>query len=170
MADLVTHLATAMLPAAFWPGALRWLGPLALGTALPDLASNVPGLIYDRVVRDFLWLPDELLVAIAVFHQPVGCALLCVIIARVVVPEHRREALVALLGGSAFHFGVDLLQDHHGQGYFMTFPLSSTRFELGWMGSEATVPWAPLWAALTAVAWAGRWWWTRPLAAPVSPD
>ena len=78
-------------------------------------------------------------------------------------PEaHRRQVLIALLGGMALHMGLDLLQDHLGQGYLLGFPFVRGSFELGWIGSEATVPAAPF---LLALAF---WSWRRPPQAPAT--
>ena len=68
----------------------------------------------------------------------------------------RWRALGLLLVGAATHIGLDVLQDHHGCGYALAFPLSSKVFELGWIGSQATVEWAPWLALITALAWGLR--------------
>ena len=55
-----------------------------------------------------------------------------------------------LLGGMALHLGLDLLQSHHGAGYLLGFPFSDFAWELGAIGSEATVGWA---IPLSLLAW-----------------
>jgi len=42
----------------------------------------------------------------------------------------------------ALHLALDVLQSHHGAGYMLMFPLATGSFEFGWIGSEATVPFA----------------------------
>ncbi len=56
---------------------------------------------------------------------------------------------------------IDLTQRHVGLGYPLLVPFSSRDFELGVMGSEATVPWAPAIAAFTVGLWGLRRWWDR---------
>ncbi|MCB9675375.1 MAG: hypothetical protein H6737_09680 [Alphaproteobacteria bacterium] len=150
MADMVTHLASGLLPAALI--APRYMGPLAIGTVLPDATGRVPQMAF--VMFD-VPLPDVVLWAFDVLHQPLPQILCASLVALVFARSDRFAAWLGLLAGVALHFGLDVLQDHHGQGYFLLFPVSAERFELGWIGSEATVhlaPWAGA-ATLAAVAW-----------------
>lgn len=154
MADLITHLCTGLLFKAATGG--RYVGPIALGTILPDISSRLPTMLIDRVIRLGAPLPLELMYPFAVFHMPAGNFALCVILA-FALPVGQRAAVCGwLLAGSWLHFGMDMLQGHHGQGYYMAFPLSLETTELGLIGSEATVPFAPLLAALTGLAWLWR--------------
>lgn len=160
MADLVTHMCTALLPGAILGG--RWVGPVLLGTVLPDLASRVPGLALEQLhQRGIVEVPDAAMFAWGVLHVPSGLVLLCLISAYAFVEEHRRFVLGGLLVGCVLHLGLDVLQDHHGQGYMLLAPVSLERYELGWIGSEATVTWALPLAAITAVAWGIRLLWER---------
>ncbi|MEZ4320169.1 MAG: hypothetical protein R3F61_22005 [Myxococcota bacterium] len=154
MADLVTHLGSGLLPAALL--APRLMGPLALGTVLPDATGRVPQMAF--VMFD-VPLPDAVLWAFDVLHQPLSQVLVVSAVAMLFAAVDRREAWLGMLAGVALHFGLDILQDHHGQGYQLWFPLSVERFELGWIGSEATVhaaPWVGL-ATLVAVVWRLGW-------------
>lgn len=155
MADLVTHLCSGLLPGALL-GAPRavWLG---LGAVLPDLGARVPGLALDLLRRAGLPLPTGLDTPLSVLHMPVGIVCGAVLISALVHPAQRGAAVRWLLAGGLLHLAVDLLQDHHGHGYFLLWPLSSWRYELGWIGSEATVFAAPILAVITALAWALRW-------------
>lgn len=152
MADLVTHLCTALLPGAFLRG--RALGAVVLGVALPDLISRAPALgleLLDRI--GVVPIPDVLLLPWGVYHEPVALLLACGLLSLAFVRRDRAVALIGLIGGCALHLGLDLLQDHHGQGYFLLAPCSLQRFELGLVGSEATVPLALPLALTTSVTW-----------------
>ena len=157
MADLVTHLCTALLPKALFGG--RHTAVFALGTAMPDVVARVPGLALGLVLGDAV--PEPLIRVVEVAHQPLGSALMCMVAAWVFPQQDRLRAMLCLTAGAWLHLAVDVLQDHQGQGYFLLAPFHLGRFELGCMGSEATVAWAPWLALITAVAWAVRWWRSR---------
>lgn len=156
MADLVTHACVALLPGAAVRS--RYLGAVVVGTVLPDVVARLLPLalmeLQDRgvdAVSGLVRLPWSLL------HTPFALLLLCGALSFAVIERHRVGVLVGMLIGCASHLGLDLLQDHHGQGYLLLAPFSRWRFELGLIGSEATVSVAPWLAALTAGAWAIRW-------------
>lgn len=155
MADLVTHAASVLLPCAWWRG--RQVPVIMLGALLPDLAARLPSELLEHGGRALgITLPDPLLQCWTVLHTPAGTALVCLTVAHRFVEAERAPILRSLLLGSLAHYALDVLQDHDGRGYHLLYPLSLTDFELGWIGSEATVGWAPWLALLTAVAW----WWT----------
>lgn len=160
MADLVTHLCTALLPGAFVRG--RALGPVVLGVALPDLVARVPPLGLELLERlGVARIPDALLLPWGVYHEPVALLPACGLLALAFVPRDRAVALAGLLGGCALHLGLDVLQDHHGQGYFLLAPCALHRYELGLIGSEATVSVALPLAVTTSVTWLTVGWWRR---------
>lgn len=155
MADLVTHVATALL----WKAASRRpnTGVLVVGVALPDLAGRVPTMLGARLSSATgLELPDALVYGAGVLHMPLGFLAMCLVLSAVVVVRDREAVLLGLLGGCALHLGLDLLQHHVGVGYPLLFPLSTWHFELGWIGSEATVPWALPSFGVAALLWAAR--------------
>ncbi len=142
VADLITHLATGLVPAALF--APRWMAPVAIGCVLPDATGRVPQMGFAILGRTVgLPIPDPVVWAFDVLHQPLPQVLCASIVALAFAAEDRRTAWFGLLLGVALHFGLDVLQDHHGQGYHLFFPASTERFELGWIGSEATVHVAP---------------------------
>lgn len=152
MADLVTHLCSALLPGAFLRG--RALGAVVFGTVLPDLISRVPPLALELTERiGVLRVPDALLLPWGIFHEPVALVPACTLLALAFARHDRWLALTGLLGGCALHLGLDLLQDHHGNGYFLLAPCSLERYELGLIGSEATVHIAVPLALVTFVTW-----------------
>ncbi|MFT7521118.1 MAG: membrane-bound metal-dependent hydrolase YbcI (DUF457 family) [Kiritimatiellia bacterium] len=157
MADLVTHLCSALLPKALIGG--RHSAIFALGTAMPDVVARVPGLALALVLGDAA--PEDLLRVVEIAHQPLGSALICCVCVWVLPQKERLSSLAWLVGGAWLHLALDLLQDHQGHGYYVFAPFSMFRFELGCVGSEATVQWAPWLALLTAAAWAWRWWRNR---------
>jgi hypothetical protein len=163
VADLVTHLAVVLLPA----GIARWrLAPVAaFGAALPDLLGRAVPLGLERLYAAGAPVPMALLWPWSSLHEPLGWALASTLFATAFVERDRRRVLLAAWLGGAAHTALDVLQDHRGEGYLLLVPLSSARFELGWIGSEATVAWAEPLAAWTAVAWVGalRGPWRLPL-------
>lgn len=161
VADLITHLATALLPAAFFPR-VRYVGVVALGAALPDLLARVPPLALEVVHYHLFAIPEVLFMPWGALHEPVPLALCCFLLSRLFVAEQRRAAGVWLGVGCLLHVALDVLQDHHGEGYFLLFPLSTERYELGLIGSEATIHIALPLAFATMVVWGGRWWLHKP--------
>ena len=151
MADLVTHLCVVLLPGALVRA--RGLVLVALGATLPDLTARVPPIVLESVGQ-LVELPE--LQGWSMLHEPLPQVALCVALASTFAPEDRRRALVCLLLGVASHIGLDVLQDHHGWGYALAFPLHWGVYELGWIGSQATVDWAPWLAAATGLAWLVR--------------
>lgn len=151
MADLVTHACTALLPGAVFR--TRGVGVVALGAVLPDLAGRVIPLGLDLVGRHGAPLPEWATWPWTALHEPIGWSLTCGLLALAFVDGQRRRAFGLLALGCTLHTLVDLLQDHHGEGYLLLAPLSVRRFELGWIGSEATVPWALPLLAATGLAW-----------------
>jgi hypothetical protein len=151
VADLVTHLCTALLPGAFTRGRLVPL--VAVGTVLPDAVGRAVPLALERVAGAGLAVPPWALWPWAALHEPVGWLALCSAIGATFVCRDRVPATVALWLGCALHTALDVLQHHHGEGYLLLAPFSAARLELGWIGSEATVPLAPPLAAVTAAAW-----------------
>lgn len=150
MADLVTHLAVALIPGVAFR--LHHAALLALGAAFPDF-GRVPGLVADAVVR-WVAVPEWVVTPLSVLHHPVGAVLSCALLAQTL--EDRRIGLVLLLAGATSHFVLDVAQDHHGMGYPLLAPFSYARFELGWIGSEATVDLAPWLGGLTVGLWLGK--------------
>lgn len=154
MADLVTHVCTALLPAALVR--VRGAGLVVVGTVLPDVFGRVVPLALEQGQRIGLPIPVEAVVPWGILHTPTGGVVLAATLATAFVPQDRGRAFVALTLGIALHLALDVLQFHHGQGYTLLVPWSWATFELGWIGSEATVPWALPLLGATAVAWIPR--------------
>lgn len=160
VADLITHLASGLLPAALF--APRWMAPIAIGTVLPDATGRVPQMAFAILERSVgLPIPDPVLWGFDVLHQPIPQVICVSIVSLAFSTDDRRTAWLGMLIGVALHFGLDVMQDHHGQGYHLCFPFHTERFELGWIGSEATVHIAPYVGALTLIAVVWRLWQRR---------
>jgi len=129
---------------------------LVAGTVLPDLCARVPSMAFAALAKSGVSIAPEIPYAFEVLHMPVGMLLLCLLIACFFEPEQRRSVFFNLLAGCFLHLALDLTQDHLGVGYLLGFPFTTADFELGWLGSEATVLWAPLFALV-----AGGLWWLR---------
>jgi hypothetical protein len=151
VADLVTHLCTALLPGALLRAPLAPV--VAFGTVLPDLFGRAVPLALERLYLRGWPVPPQLLWPWSALHEPVGWALVSLMGAALFVPQQRWRVLGALWLGGALHTGLDLLQDHHGEGYLLLAPFSTRDFELGLMGSEATVAVVGVVAAATVCAW-----------------
>ena len=149
MADLVTHSALAVMLKASTRGALPAV--FVLGTVLPDLCSRVPAISLGYVHVHIARLPSVATHGWQPLHQPLGMLLLSYLVAMMFQESARRAVFANLLGGMALHLLVDLLQDHHGAGYLIGFPVWTGSFEFGLIGSEATVWWA---VPLAIAAWA----------------
>ena len=149
MPDLLTHGAVATLVKAGTRGPMPAV--FVLGTLLPDLCSRVPAISMGYIHVHIVPLPDVLTHGWQPMHQPVGLVLLAYVVTMMFPERMRRTVFGNVLGGMAVHMALDLLQDHHGAGYLIGFPFWTGTFELGWMGSEATVWWALPLTALAAV-------------------
>ena len=103
-----------------------------------------------RVIVD---VPSLLIYGWDPLHTPVGMLLSAYAISLLFVAEQRVGIFWNLLGGMLLHMAIDLLQSHLGVGYPLLFPFSTRAFELGVIGSEATVPLALPLALLAAWAW-----------------
>ncbi|MCB9758280.1 MAG: metal-dependent hydrolase [Alphaproteobacteria bacterium] len=156
MADLVTHIATALIVKAVTRA--PHTGVLVLGVVLPDLAARGPTVVFSRLSLWGASLPDWMVHGFGVLHMPLGFLALTLLVSLAFVPEDRGRAWGQLLAGCALHLGVDLLQFHVGVGYPLLYPFSTWHYELGWMGTEDSVTVAPWLFAASAAAW----WWRRP--------
>jgi hypothetical protein len=129
---------------------------VAVGTVMPDVFGRAVPLALDAARRAGGPIPEPVIWPWAALHEPFGWALASVLIAMSFVEHERWPVLRALWLGAAIHTLLDVLQDHHGQGYLLLAPCSSNTFELGWIGSEATVGVAVPLAVVTALAWIVR--------------
>lgn len=157
MADLITHGCTAIL----WKLATR--GPrvavFVAGTCLPDLLGRVPSMVLTEARWTIPAIPEWAVYIWAPLHMPVGIVVGSFLFSFLLPERGRAEGFRNLLGGGLLHLAVDLLQHHFGVGYLLLFPFSLWDFELGVIGSEATVRIVPFLLPITA-AWA--WWrWGR---------
>jgi hypothetical protein len=148
VADLLTHGAAAVLVKAGLRG--RFIPVFVLGTVMPDLCSRVPAIGLGYVHVHFARVPSLLTHGWQPLHQPVGLVLLAFLTSFLFAETVRTSVFWNLLGGMALHLGLDLLQSHHGAGYLLGFPFSDFAWELGVIGSEATVGWA---IPLSLLAW-----------------
>jgi len=159
VADLVTHLCTALLPGALVRSPLVVVA--ATGAALPDLLGRAVPLTLDGARRAGAPIPEAAIWPWVGLHEPFGWTLVAILIGQLFVRRDRRRVVLALWAGGALHTLLDLIQGHHGQGYLLLAPFSLRTFELGWTGSEATVGWAVPLAIATAAAWVVRVFATR---------
>jgi hypothetical protein len=129
MPDLLTHLLAAhavrRLPEIKLGRLfdLRLVTFFLLGAILPDLLNRPFTIVTGQLWVSWLTMPT---------HTPVGCLLLCYIIAMLVPFQAERKSLfIAMFLGCGLHFGLDILQRHiGGGGYFWLFPFSWQRFHV----------------------------------------
>jgi membrane-bound metal-dependent hydrolase YbcI (DUF457 family) len=143
MPDLLTHLASARLPAAFLADR-RLALILVLGTFLPDLAAK--GLTFVAQAPDHFDVPT---------HSLPGLLVLCFGCSLFLEEPLRPRGFAALLAGAWLHVLVDLVKDYQGSGAARLFyPFSPASFELAWVNPENVVLLVPLDAAVLLLAWA----------------
>lgn len=157
MADLVTHGALALLlkrgQLGLLPDRALHLSSFVAGNLLPDLLARLPAMAFMAIQARGAPVPPLLLHGWGVLHVPSGMVLAALALALLFPRDQQRAVFANLLAGMLLHLAVDLLQSHAGAGYLLAFPWSTTPFELGWIGSEATVFVAPALAAAAALAW-----------------
>ena len=147
MADLVTHACVLLLPAAFLPHT-RYLPLLVGGALLPDVMGRGPSILSSALWDAGVVLPERWVSGLSILHEPLPLLLMVVCLSLSFVPRQRLRAALAMGVGVASHLALDLMQDHHGVGYYVWAPLARGRFELGWFAPDATVALAP-WLALS---------------------
>ena len=148
MADLLTHGAAAVLTKVGTRG--RFIPVFVLGTVMPDLCSRVPAIVMGYIHVHMIRVPSLLTHGWQPMHQPVGLVLLAFLASFFFREAVRASVFWNLLGGMALHLALDVLQSHHGAGYLLGFPFTDIAWELGLIGSEATVGWA---IPLCILAW-----------------
>lgn len=163
VADAVTHLCSGLLVQLLGPpGPVRRWAPLFVaGAVLPDLLSRAPSTVLGMIHSHLHPLPSFILYCWNPLHLPAGILIYSLLLALLFPQAQRRAALVALLAGGGLHVAIDLCQRHVGLGYPLLIPFSGRDFELGLMGSEATVPWAPWVVGGTLLLWGVVAWWRR---------
>ena len=169
VADLLTHgLIAALARGPRHPDAtLLWL---VSGVIFPDLLSRAPLLAVRELQGHGLmtWVPlssDRLLIGMNAPHTPVGIALVALLVAMLlpqwfVSPQSRLRVASLIGAGGALHLAVDVVQRHLEPGYFILYPFSVERWELGWFRSDGSVLSLPVLALL----WLGlNWRWLSKL-------
>lgn len=157
MPDLLTHTGIGALLRVRRPRtALVWF---VIGSALPDLASRLPGLGLALVS----WITGiqmslSVLEATGLCHTPLPYAVLCWLVALLLPRPIRATAAVNLLAGGWLHLALDATQTHLNGGYTLLFPFTLRRFELGWVEADDSLMLAPLFAAALATVVGWRWW------------
>ncbi len=131
------------------------LASFVAGNVLPDLLARLPAEAFILVQKAGLPVPPVLLHGWGPLHIPSGMLLASLALCLLFPRDQQRAVFANLLGGMLLHLAVDVLQDHAGAGYLLLFPFSTAPYELGWIGSEATVFIAPLMALAALAAWWG---------------
>jgi hypothetical protein len=170
VADLISHLLVNRLlgQRALEATTLSWF---VSGAVAPDLASRVPRVGLNLLLSQGMLEPSPGLRALSfgldLPHLPAGLLLLCVAVAAIVprrwLPRSgRARAGFWLFAGGMSHLAVDLMQEHIVPAYAYLWPLVATRFELGWVSTEASLAAIPFLAAAV--------WWTHPEQGRAAPS
>ncbi|HXG62091.1 MAG TPA: metal-dependent hydrolase [Planctomycetota bacterium] len=142
MADLLTHLAVARVPAAFVKDRHVSL-LLILGTFLPDLAA--------KSLYWIAWASEDF---VRPTHSLPGLLCLSYLASLWVALPLRRAAFAAFFTGGLLHVAVDMLKDTLDQGaVFFLYPFSTRGFEFGLVDPENVIFFLPLNAVLLTAAW-----------------
>jgi hypothetical protein len=160
MADLVTHaLTVALIRGRHRIDAVTlWL---VTGAILPDLLSRAP-FVALRIIQNKGFISglslqdDRLQLGLNLPHTPAGIILVSVLVSVVLpqwlttpLPRLRLAGWIAI--GGLLHLGVDLLQLHLADGYFLFYPFSVQAFEFGLVRSDGSVLVLPVLVALYAL-------------------
>lgn len=138
MPDLITHGAVALLVKA---GTGRpHVASFIAGSLLPDLLARVPPMLMERVDRHLVAIPRDWLYVTSPMHMPIGMLVSAYALSFLFQEAERRAVFWSLLGGMGLHLALDLTQYHLGVGNPLFFPINLHTYELGWIGSETTVP------------------------------
>ena len=159
MPDLITHGASGLLLGIAWvrhrPAPL--LATFVAGNLMPDLLTRVPAIMAGEIDAKLVTLPRLLIYGWEPMHQPAGMAVAAVALSLLFEPAWRARVFVALYGGMLLHLLMDMFQFHEGAGHMLFFPVTTRSYEIGLVGSEASV-----FVALPLALAAGlAWWWRR---------
>ncbi len=133
------------------------LGPLVVGSMLPDLLARAAPLALQRLAARGVPVPPGLPAAFMPLHLPYGMVLCAYLLAQLAPARDRPRAFIAWGLGMGLHLLLDLLQDHQGVGFALLFPWSWKGYELPLYGSEASVMALPVLLPLAALAARSRW-------------
>ena len=160
MPDLLTHVSVGVfVRGRAARSALVWF---VVGSCLPDLASRLPGLGLALAA----WLmgiqiPLPVLEATGLCHNPLPYLVLCVLVAMCLPEQIRRMALLNLVAGGLLHLALDTTQTHLNGGYYLLYPFSMSRFELGWIEADASLVVMPYLLAGSLLVLGWRLWKVR---------
>ena len=122
MPDLFTHTAVAYFIVR--ANALeKYRALFYIGTVLPDVLSRPFYILFPHTFR-----------ITTAIHTPVFIYLFCLLLAQLF--KDNKTAFIALIGGSALHFILDVFQRHIIGGYYWFFPFSWKSFEIGMFWPE----------------------------------
>jgi len=158
--DLLTHAGLGVLlriRASRSP--LVWF---VVGSCLPDLASRLLGL--GMVTASWIFgfrVSASVLEATGLAHVPLPYLVLCLLLALLLPHTVRSVAFANLSLGGLVHLGLDTLQTHLNGGYYLLYPLSMRRMELGWIETSDSLGLLPYLVPVVVIALGARGWWSR---------
>jgi hypothetical protein len=108
---------------------------------------------------EFPWIPAWAVYLWGPLHMPAGILASAFALSFLFPEKGRSDVARNLAAGGLLHIAVDVLQHHFGVGYMLFFPFSLWDYEVGIIGSEATVLIVPVLLPITVAA--GWWRWRR---------
>ena len=158
MPDLVTHGASGLLlgMAFAWRRPAPMLPLFVAGNLLPDVLCRVPAILFGELDSHVLLVPRLLIYGWEPLHQPLGMALAALALALLFEPASRGRVWLQAYLGMLLHLLMDLFQFHEGAGNMLFFPLDDRSYEIGLVGSEASVRVALPLALLAGLVWGWR--------------
>lgn len=167
MADLLSHALiahTVKRLSPFGKGAYLFF----VGTLLPDVLGRAPRILLHMFTPKDWTVSPVVMELWNVAHTPIPFVVLMAAVA-FLWPEKKRLKVFANLSlGGLVHIAVDVTQWHiEGNVYRLLWPISEKGYELGWVGTEASLSWIPY---LIPLALGGEWVHRRRLKALPAPN
>jgi membrane-bound metal-dependent hydrolase YbcI (DUF457 family) len=146
VADLLTHSLVPFIVDSEWLDDDE-LAAFVQGGILPDILARSPvsavGLLAELGIVSPVVGDDRFILGLEFLHEPIGFALLSLALV-LLAPASllglpRRAAWAWLLLGALSHSALDVIQRHPEAPYMWLFPCSSQTWELGLVGTEASM-------------------------------
>jgi len=145
MPDLLTHFLVAFLFVKLIK-IERYKSLIYLGTILPDILTRCPVFAIDVIlnIREFNWFFMPL-------HTPFGILLTCLFVTYFFDEKSRKFVFTNLMAGAFLHLFLDVLQIHWGTAYYLFYPFSWVKFEIGLFWPHQSIYFIPVLSLVAAV-------------------
>jgi membrane-bound metal-dependent hydrolase YbcI (DUF457 family) len=145
MPDLLTHFLIAFLFVKLRK-IERYKSLIYLGTVLPDILVRLSVLSMDVIlkIRGLNWFFMPL-------HTPLGILLTCFFATYFFEERSRKPVFINLMTGAFLHLFLDILQIHWVTEYYLFYPFSWEKFEIGLFWPHQSIYFIPVLALIAAV-------------------